>query len=178
MNEHTDKHCNPCSRGAGLQPFVVTALVQLICRTTKLCWFDDDVFKSIVDDAKSFLEQGINGGSPAHFLLGLKILNMLVSEFNQPTSGKSLTQHRKLSVAFRDNALLKVFQMSLQALHNLQTTPGADEKIREQVWIGWFLSGTPGCDVRLDYVSSGASDWSDGYLLCPGYFIGTAKPVL
>jgi exportin-7 len=118
-----------------LQPFVVTALVQLLCRTTKLCWFDDDVFKNIVEDAKSFLEQGSTGGSQAHYFLGLKILNMLVAEFNQPTPGKTLTQHRKLSVAFRDTALLKVFQLSLVALKHLQTNPMADEKLKEQVGI-------------------------------------------
>lgn len=46
-----------CSRGPALEPFVVTSLVQLLCRTTKLCWFDDDAFRNIVDDAKQFLEK-------------------------------------------------------------------------------------------------------------------------
>ncbi len=47
----------PRSRGTQLEPFVVTSLVQLLCRMTKLCWFDDDAFHSIVDDAKTFLEK-------------------------------------------------------------------------------------------------------------------------
>ena len=41
------------------------------------------------------------GGSQAHYLLGLRILNMLVSEMNAPTAGRSLTQHRKIAVNFR-----------------------------------------------------------------------------
>ena len=51
------------SRGTQLESFVVTSLVQLLCRTTKLCWFDDDHFRTIVDDAKNFLAKG-SGGSP------------------------------------------------------------------------------------------------------------------
>ncbi len=53
--------CN--SRGTQLEGFVVTSLVQLLCRTTKLCWFDDDHFRTVVDDAKNFLNKG-SGGSP------------------------------------------------------------------------------------------------------------------
>ena len=52
-----------CSRGPGLEPFVVTSLVQLLCRTTKLCWFEDDQFSRTVEDAKRLLEKGSQGGS-------------------------------------------------------------------------------------------------------------------
>ena len=51
------------SRGPGLEPFVVTSLVQLLCRTTKLCWFEDDQFSRTVEDAKRLLEKGSQGGS-------------------------------------------------------------------------------------------------------------------
>ena len=54
---HTPCTMIACSRGPALEPFVVTSLVQLLCRTTKLCWFDDDAFRNIVDDAKQFLEK-------------------------------------------------------------------------------------------------------------------------
>jgi hypothetical protein len=50
----------------------------------------------------------LQGPSPPHYLLGLKILNMLVAEMNNPTPGRSLTQHRKIAVSFRDLALYKV----------------------------------------------------------------------
>ena len=50
----------------------------------------------------------LQGGSLGHFLLGLKILNMLVSEMNQASPGRTLTQHRKVAVSFRDTALFQV----------------------------------------------------------------------
>ena len=69
-----------------------------------------------------------------HYLLGLRILNMLVTEFNQPTAGRTMTQHRKLAVAFRDAGLLKVFQIAIAALQLLQgNAAAADDKLREQV---------------------------------------------
>ena len=43
-----------------------------------------------------------SAGSPGHYLLGLRVLNMLVLEMNQPTPGRTLTQHRKIAVSFRD----------------------------------------------------------------------------
>ena len=68
-----------------------------------------------------------------HYLLGLRILHMLVAEFNQPTSGRTMTLHRKLAVAFRDASLLKVFQIAIAAMQQLQGNASADEKLREQV---------------------------------------------
>ena len=68
-----------------------------------------------------------------HYLLGLRILHMLVAEFNQPTSGRTMTLHRKLAVAFRDSSLLKVFQIAIAAMQQLQGNASADEKLREQV---------------------------------------------
>ena len=48
---------------------MVTSLVQLLCRTSKLCWFDDDQFRNIVDDAKTFLEKGTTGRSMVRTLV-------------------------------------------------------------------------------------------------------------
>ena len=45
---------------------------------------------------------------------------MLVSEMNSPTVGRSLTQHRKIAVNFRDASLYKVFQLALAALRHLR----------------------------------------------------------
>lgn len=50
------------------------SLVQLLCRTAKLGWFDHDAHRAIVEDAKRFLEKG----TPAHYLVGLRILNTIV----------------------------------------------------------------------------------------------------
>lgn len=120
------------SRGPALEPFVVTSLVQLLCRMTKLCWFDDDTFQSIVDDAKTFLEKGSSGGSSGHYLLGLKILVLLVGEMNQPIGGRTLTSHRKAAISFRDTRLFSVFQLALTALRQLAAAPKPDTKLQDQ----------------------------------------------
>merc|ERR1719443_1459829 len=100
------------TKGTGLSSFVSLALVQLLGRITKVSWFEDDRHQATVDDAKKFLE----GQSQGHYLLGLRILNHLVEEINQPVPHGSLTQHRKTSISFRDRVLFKVFQLALQAL--------------------------------------------------------------
>jgi len=130
MQQGHDGCCCSCSRGPGLEPFVTTSLVQLLCRMTKLCWYEEDQYRKIVDDASQLLEKGA-AGQPGLYLLGLKLLSMLVSEMNQPTPGRTLTQHRKIAVAFRDQSLLKTFALSLSALKQLQGTP--DLKLKEQV---------------------------------------------
>ena len=99
---------------------------------TKLCWYEEDQYRKIVDDASRFLEKGA-AGQPGLYLLGLKLLSMLVTEMNQPTPGRTLTQHRKIAVAFRDQSLLKTFQLSLTALKQLQGTSAAETKLKEQV---------------------------------------------
>lgn len=53
---------------------MVVQLVQLLCRTVKLGWFDHDSHRTIVDDCKVLLEKN----SPAHYIMGLRILNTLV----------------------------------------------------------------------------------------------------
>ncbi|EFJ44129.1 hypothetical protein VOLCADRAFT_65225 [Volvox carteri f. nagariensis] len=100
--QYLDSNC------ATLEHFVCSSLVTLLCRTAKLGWFDSDSHRAIVEDAKRFLEKG----TPAHYLVGLRILNTIVQEMNQATPGRTLTQHRKAAVNFRDTALLRAFQVS------------------------------------------------------------------
>ncbi|MGK3734703.1 MAG: exportin-7 [Bacillariaceae sp.] len=104
------------NNGTQLESFVVTSLIKLVCRITKLGWFDDPVHRELADDVTKFLQATVE-----HCILGLKILNQLVDELNIPTSGRTLTQHRKTSVSFRDVCLLKVFQLGLTTLKQLQT---------------------------------------------------------
>lgn len=94
----------PRSKGESLQHFVVVQIVQLLCRTVKLGWFDHESHRTIVDDTKRlFLEKGM----PGHYLLGLRILNTLVQEMNVATPGRTLTQQRKTAINFRDSCLFK-----------------------------------------------------------------------
>lgn len=116
------------SKGPSLQHFVIVQIVQLLCRTVKLGWFDHDTHRSIVDDTKrTFLDKGL----PAHYLLGLRILNTLVQEMNLATPGRTLTQQRKTAINFRDACLFKVFQLSLVALKEMLQM-GADNRLKEQ----------------------------------------------
>lgn len=104
------------TRGPELQTFVAGSLIQLLCRITKFGWFDDDGFKEIVKEATNFLSQA----TPDHYSIGLKILNHLVSEMNQPNSGLSLTHHRRVATNFKDPALFQIFQISLTSLRQLK----------------------------------------------------------
>lgn len=104
------------NHGPTLQDFVVLSLVKLVCRITKLGWFDDPTHRELTEDVTKFLQATIN-----HCVLGLKILNQLVDELNIPTNGRTLMQHRKTSVSFRDISLFKVFQISLTTLQQLKS---------------------------------------------------------
>ena len=54
-----------------------------------------------------------------------------MQEFNQPTPGRTLTLHRKMAVAFRDQALFKVFETALVAVRQLQSSPQG--KLKQEV---------------------------------------------
>uniref|UniRef100_A0A6U5ELX6 Importin N-terminal domain-containing protein n=1 Tax=Corethron hystrix TaxID=216773 RepID=A0A6U5ELX6_9STRA len=103
--------------GPSQQEFVNISLIKLLCRITKLGWFDDPAHRELCDEqVPKFLQHGLD-----HCILGLKILNRLVDELNIPLTGRTLTQHRKTSVSFRDVCLLKIFQLGLTTLRQLQT---------------------------------------------------------
>ncbi|PPR85674.1 hypothetical protein GOBAR_AA35015 [Gossypium barbadense] len=95
------------TRGPKLQPFVTASLIQLLCRVTKFGWFDDERFRDV--------------GTSEHYAIGLKILNQLVSEMNQPNPGLPSTHHRRVACSFRDQSLFQIFQMSLTSLRHLQS---------------------------------------------------------
>ncbi|KAJ6838433.1 exportin-7 [Iris pallida] len=104
------------TRGPELQTFVAGSLILLLCRITKFGWFDDDRFREVVKEVTSFLGQATSG----HYSIGLKILNQLVSEMNQPNPGLPLTHHRRVASSFRDQSLFQIFQISLTSLHQLK----------------------------------------------------------
>ncbi|KAG0447142.1 hypothetical protein HPP92_028453 [Vanilla planifolia] len=105
------------TRGPDLQNFVTGSLIQLLCRITKFGWFEDDIFKEVVNDSTGFLSQA----TPEHYSIGLKILNQLVSEMNQPNPGLPLSHHRRVATSFKDQALYQIFQISLTSLSNLKS---------------------------------------------------------
>lgn len=56
----------PAGSPQALSPFVATSLIQLLCRTVKLGWFEADSHRALLDDARRFLEKG----SVEHYLIG------------------------------------------------------------------------------------------------------------
>ncbi|KAL1811235.1 hypothetical protein ACET3Z_021300 [Daucus carota] len=105
------------SRGPELQSFVTASLIQLLCRVTKYGWLDDDRFREVVKDSMNFLSQATSD----HYAIGLRILNQLVCEMNQPNPGLASTHHRRVACSFRDQSLFQIFQISLTSLRQLKS---------------------------------------------------------
>lgn len=114
------------TRGPELQPYVTGSLIQLLCRITKLGWYDDDRFREIVKDSMNFLSQS----TTEHYCIGLKILNQIVAEMNQPNPGFPLTHQRKIACSFRDLALFQIFQISITSLQQLKND--IDKRLKDQ----------------------------------------------
>ena len=104
------------NNGPTLSDFLVLSLIKLVCRITRLGWFDDSAHRELTDEITKFLQATVD-----HCILGLKILVQLVDEMNIAPAGRTLTQHRRTSVSFRDVCLLKVFQLGLTTLKQLQS---------------------------------------------------------
>ena len=136
------------NNGPTLQDFVTLSLIQLVCRITKLGWFDDATHRELTEDVTKFLQATVD-----HCVLGLKILNQLVDELNVPTSGGTLTQHRKTSVSFRDLCLYKVFQLGLTTLRQLQTRAIAADPRQEAILGEQALSLTVRC-LNFDFIGT------------------------
>jgi len=104
------------TRGPKMQSFVIASLIQLLCRLTKFGWLDDDRFRDVVKESTNFLEQG----SSDHYAIGLRILDQLVQEMNQPNPGLPSTHHRRVACNFRDQSLFQVFRIALTSLSYLK----------------------------------------------------------
>eukprot|EP00985_Skeletonema_marinoi_P000640 scaffold227_cov116-Skeletonema_marinoi.AAC.2 len=136
------------NNGPTLQDFVTLSLIKLVCRITKLGWFDDSTHRELTDDVTKFLQATVD-----HCILGLKILNQLVDELNIPTTGRTLTQHRKTSVSFRDLCLFKVFQLGLTTLKQLQTRAITADHRQEVILGEQALSLTVRC-LNFDFIGT------------------------
>uniref|UniRef100_A0A1J3EQ27 Exportin-7 n=1 Tax=Noccaea caerulescens TaxID=107243 RepID=A0A1J3EQ27_NOCCA len=104
------------TRGPKMQSFVIASLIQLLCRLTKFGWLDDDRFRDVVSESTNFLEQG----SSDHYAIGLRILDQLVQEMNQPNPGLPSTHHRRVACNFRDQSLFQIFRIALTSLGYLK----------------------------------------------------------
>ena len=115
------------TKGPSMEAWVVTKTCTLLARITKLGWFEDDRHRHVVEDASKFLDSG----SVPHLMLGLRLLTHVVNEVNAPTPNRSLSEHRKVAVSFRDLALLKIFQLAVQYLRQLHQSGPSQQAMRE-----------------------------------------------
>jgi len=76
---------------ANVEPYILSSLAQLLCRITKLGWFDSDDLKNTYEEVTKFLK-----ASTDYVIIGLLILSQLVNEMNQPQSPRNVAKHRKL----------------------------------------------------------------------------------
>lgn len=116
------------NKGPKLESFATTAVITLLCRITKFAWFDEGAaaaaggaaapseIRAVVKETTQFLQATI-----PHCVIGLKILNELVTEMNYKSKNRTATQQRKVSVSFRDASLLEVFEVSLSMVNQLAT---------------------------------------------------------
>jgi hypothetical protein len=50
------------NKGPALEPFVISGFIQLLCRVTKLGWFDEgDTMRQLVQETTKFLEVRCRG---------------------------------------------------------------------------------------------------------------------
>jgi exportin-7 len=114
------------NNGINMPDTVSKAMLQLLGRITKLGWLDEPTNRELPDQVKKFFIQSNN---PNMAVVGMQILNSVINEMNTLTSRKSLTQHRKIAVSFRDSALRSIFETGIAALTEIQRNPsGFPEK--------------------------------------------------
>ena len=104
-----------------LAPFVLAELVKLYSRLTKSSWFEFNneifPFQTFSDDLVRFQVD------PAHFSVALQVFIALLSEmsvpFDEETTARAFSKHRKVCISFRDTKLLDIYLFACQYLREL-----------------------------------------------------------
>jgi exportin-7 len=94
--------------------FVVTSIIKLLCRVTRLGWFDGDKHQELTNKCKKFLQATV-----PHCIIGLQILEELTIQMNLKQANETVSVQRKHAVNYRDSSLLATFQISLQMLQQI-----------------------------------------------------------
>lgn len=108
--------------------YVVTELCKLVSKVVKLGWFDTDhtgahVMRDLTEEIQKFLmSPGLS-----HRVLGVMLLENLVTEMNQPDTEQGLTKHRKVMTSFRDQSLFKIFEVAREMTFKLVREPPTGE---------------------------------------------------
>lgn len=114
--------------GPGCENYVVIAVGQLVADITKVGWFDAVEHQQIVSELGKFL-----AASPAHVILGLQLLEQIVTSMNSSGNMRSLTQHRKVAGNFRDNSLFEIMQVALHTIRKLSQGINATEREQRKI---------------------------------------------
>eukprot|EP00659_Diplonema_papillatum_P023061 gene23061-35335_t len=101
-------------KGASLQKYLLVAVINILCRLTKLGWLDNEDFRGLPSEVHKFFI--CNSTWPGGPVIGLMILNQLVSEINTSCPKMTFQAHRKTTASFRDVCLFEVFKVALTAL--------------------------------------------------------------
>ncbi|XP_059289211.1 uncharacterized protein LOC132042703 isoform X2 [Lycium ferocissimum] len=145
------------TRGIDLEPFVTASLIQLFCRVTKYGWFEDDIFREVVKESTSILNQ-----TASRYAIGLKILNQLVSEMNQASPEFPSAQHRRVACSFRDQSLLQVFQISLTSMAQLKIDVTVSENAASSKLQELALALSLKC-LSFDFMGTTVDESSDDF---------------
>mmetsp|Transcript_1464 Transcript_1464/g.3889 ORF Transcript_1464/g.3889 Transcript_1464/m.3889 type:complete len:1109 (-) Transcript_1464:452-3778(-) len=143
-------------KGPGLQDFVVVALVQLVCRITKFGWFDDPAHREIADEVGRFLTASID-----HCIIGLRLFEQLVESINIQSSERTLTQHRKTAISFRDSTLLRIFRTAMTTLRQLQNGAMVGATPEQEARIGLSLLGLVAKCLNFDFIGTNPDESSE-----------------
>lgn len=102
------------NNGPGLEKYVSVAIIQLLCKITKLGWFDGSTHREITGEVSKFLSATVE-----HCVIGLQILNELVTQMNTPLGDQTLTVHRKIAVSFREQSLFRAMEIAFSTLSTI-----------------------------------------------------------
>jgi exportin-7 len=150
---------------AALDLYVIGSITKLLCRVTKLGWFDSPVHREILDDVTKFLEATV-----IHNIVGLKILHALVEEMNVPTTNSPDVLHLKTAVSFRDQCLFQAFQIGITTIRQIETQPqalGAPSDIEKMETLALQL--TASC-LQFDFMGTNPEESAEdvGTVQVPG----------
>jgi len=103
-------------RGSQMPHIASIHVIKAVCRITKLGWFEESPqeYRNLVTKVSNFLQHTVPNS-----ILGMKILNELVTDMNLPLPGQTPTNLRKAAVSFKERCLFHIFQIVMTTLKQI-----------------------------------------------------------
>ncbi|KAL0488799.1 exportin-XPO7 [Acrasis kona] len=101
--------------GAKLPEHTAAVILQLLGRMTKMGWMEELSNRELPEQIKQHFGQSSDMSVRT---IGLQILRSIIEEMNTLAQRKSITQHRKVAVSFRDLALRGIFETAIHVLRD------------------------------------------------------------